>query len=465
MPTLCFVDLETTGSDPLRDGITEVAIVSVHEDGTVEHWSQLFNPQQDIPPFIQQLTGITPALVADAPVFAEQAQAIWQRLQGNMFIAHNARFDYGFLRAALRQCGLTLKTTVLCTVKMSRWLDPREARHNLDALIARHGLPSTERHRALADAQALWALWQHWQVQLPAERVQQAIAELTRRPNLPEHLDADLIDELPTGCGVYLMLGEGGRALHVGSSAHLKHRVLSHFSPARPSAFDLTLALQIRSLRWQTTAGELGAQLLQRRWQLDLQPALDRPPARQDELCAWHWQPGQPPRLVHATDAVFIRLQDVYGLYRTAKEAQKSLHRLAQKHKLCLKRLGLEKGSAGHVGGRPGKPCAGRLTHHCLGACVGREDADSHDQRLAAALAELRLAVWPWAGRIGVRERDARSGQVDIHWVDHWCYLGSSSGDSAPDLRIPAAFDVDIYRILQRALRQWPATDIIVDSD
>lgn len=462
MPDLCFVDLETTGSDPLRDAITEVAIVRVTADGQVEEWSQLFNPQRDIPPFIQQLTGITPDMVASAPLFDEQALAVWQRLHNQVFIAHNARFDYSFLRAALRRNGLNLRATVLCTVKLSRWLNPREPRHNLDALIARHGLPAGDRHRALSDARAVWALWQYWQQHETPQRLQEGIDELTRRPGLPEQLDADLVDELPTGCGVYIMLGEGGQALHVGHSLHVRHRVLSHFAPARPSAFDLALAVQVRDLRWQATAGELGAQLLQRRLQRQLQPALDRPVPRHEELCAWHWTPALGrPQLVHSTDEAFRRLQDVYGLYRNGKEAGKALHRLAQKHKLCLRRLGLERSS---TASRPGKPCAARELHRCLGACVGRESAEQHDERLAQALAELRLAAWPWSGPVGLIERDSRSGLQQVHWVDRWCHLHSSDDLDERPSAADAEFDLETWRILQRALRQWPPADLLLPA-
>jgi len=94
---LILVDLETTGANPLRDRITEVGLVLIDGD-EVTHWSSLVNPQTAIPPFIQQLTGINDEMVADAPVFADLAETLLTKLNGRLFIAHNARFDYGFLR-------------------------------------------------------------------------------------------------------------------------------------------------------------------------------------------------------------------------------------------------------------------------------------------------------------------------------------------------------------------------------
>lgn len=98
-------------------------------------------------------------MVQHAPLFATLAPALYARLQGALFIAHNARFDYGFLRNAFSQHGYQLRADVLCTVKLSRKLFPKESKHNLDTLVSRHSLASDGRHRALADADLIWQFW------------------------------------------------------------------------------------------------------------------------------------------------------------------------------------------------------------------------------------------------------------------------------------------------------------------
>ena len=155
---LVFLDLETTGTNPVSDRITEIGLVEVDADGRATHWSSLVNPGVGIPAFIQSLTGISNDMVRNAPTFDELAPALHDRLQGALFIAHNARFDYGFLRNAFSQAGLPFKSDVLCTVKLSRALYPQERKHNLDTLIERHQLQPGGRHRALADADLLWQL-------------------------------------------------------------------------------------------------------------------------------------------------------------------------------------------------------------------------------------------------------------------------------------------------------------------
>ncbi|HRE19078.1 MAG TPA: 3'-5' exonuclease, partial [Rhodocyclaceae bacterium] len=102
---LVFVDLETTGATAETDRITEIGIVTVSGDH-VSEWSQLVQPEISISPFIQQLTGISDAMVADAPRFADIADEVKRRLEGHIFLAHNARFDFGFLRQEFRRLGM-----------------------------------------------------------------------------------------------------------------------------------------------------------------------------------------------------------------------------------------------------------------------------------------------------------------------------------------------------------------------
>ena len=147
-PIYAFVDIETTGSRANLDRITEVGIVTL-ENQEVSEWSQLINPGVSIPANIQQLTGITPTMVSAKPSFAEIAEELYLELKDKIFVAHNARFDYSFLKAEFKRLGIDFSPKVICTVKLSRRLFPNQARHNLDTLIAVHGLQVENRHRAL----------------------------------------------------------------------------------------------------------------------------------------------------------------------------------------------------------------------------------------------------------------------------------------------------------------------------
>jgi len=152
---LAIVDLETTGAHASWDRVTEIAVVEVDGGEISSEWSTLVNPGTSIPPAIQALTGITNDMVAGAPAFEELAASLYERLEGRVFVAHNARFDYGFLRQEFERAGLKFQARTLCTVKLSRRLYPEHPRHNLDSLIARHNLACRARHRAMGDAQAV----------------------------------------------------------------------------------------------------------------------------------------------------------------------------------------------------------------------------------------------------------------------------------------------------------------------
>ena len=112
---LVFVDLETTGGSAAYDRITEVGLVRTRNGELVEEWSSLVNPGRPIPAYIEDFTGISNQMVAGAPRFAEIASVVQQKLRGAVFIAHNARFDYSFLRSEFLKSDMTFSAKVLCT--------------------------------------------------------------------------------------------------------------------------------------------------------------------------------------------------------------------------------------------------------------------------------------------------------------------------------------------------------------
>ncbi len=153
---LAIVDIETTGGSPGWDRVTEIAVMEIDGFEVSSEWSTLVNPGTRIPAAIQALTGITNDMVAGAQRFAALAEELFERLGGRVFVAHNARFDYGFLRREFERTGREFLAKRLCTVRLSRRLYPEHPRHNLDSLIERHGIDCRARHRALGDADAVW---------------------------------------------------------------------------------------------------------------------------------------------------------------------------------------------------------------------------------------------------------------------------------------------------------------------
>lgn len=449
---LVFIDLETTGANPVVDRITEIGLIEVDAEGKASHWSSLINPQTSIPAFIQGLTGITNNMVEHAPLFTDVAEELFERLQGAIFIAHNARFDYGFLRNEFSTAGYQLRSEVLCTVKLSRTLFPEERKHNLDALIARHSLLADGRHRALADADLIWQFWQQMQIKIPNETFDAALRSLLQRPNLPTHLAPDALDGLPDTPGVYLFYGENDLPLYVGKSVHLRQRVLSHFNSDHKLYKDMRLSQQLHRIEWRETAGETGALLLEAQLIKDLQPIHNRLLRRQRGLCAWRLQQGTAPVLSFASEQDFGCAEGLYGLFSSKRKAEETLRGLAEEHQLCLVMLGLEKRS------HADKPCFAAQLNRCRGACMGKENHALHNARLESALAGLQVKTWPYAGPVGLVEI-AEDGNSEVHVINNWCYLGTAkSEDSLWSMLEQApkrpAFDLDTYKILTKAFRQ-----------
>jgi len=272
---MVFVDLETTGGTFGVNRITEIGVVEVGPAG-VTQWSSLVNPEQPIPFFIQQLTGISDSMVRHAPTFESIAHDLLARLDGRLFIAHNARFDHGFLRSEFKRAGIKFQPDVLCTVQLSRTIYPTERRHGLDALIERHALVPSARHRALADADLLWQFWQHLHTTHSADTLRAHIDQVTRRFRLAGDIDEDTIERIPAGCGIYVFYGENDVPLYVGRSVRLRQRVRAHLSGVKRSAKEQRLAELVRRVEWSATGGEIGAMLEEGRSVARLGPAHNR---------------------------------------------------------------------------------------------------------------------------------------------------------------------------------------------
>ena len=287
LPAYVLLDLETTGATPLRDRITEIALIRFEHGHEVDRWETLVNPGMPIPAFIQNLTGITDAMVQDAPSFEQVAHKLDHYLDGAVLAAHNARFDHGFLKNEYRRMGATLRQKVICTVKLSRRLYPQHQSHGLDAIMQRHGLTCTARHRAMGDVELLVAYLETARQELGSEHVARVAGELMKGPCLPIGLDANLIDDLPDGPGVYFFYGANDLPLYIGKSINLRSRVLSHFSNDHGSNKDMRIGQEIKRVEWVETAGELGALLLESRLIKERQPIHNQRLRRARQLCAW----------------------------------------------------------------------------------------------------------------------------------------------------------------------------------
>jgi len=451
---LAFVDVETTGCSPGADRVIDVAVIGTRGGELEFEWQSLVNPGARIPDGITALTGIDNDMLAEAPPFEQIARELRARLAGRVFVAHNVRFDYGFIRREFARLGDEWSADSLCTVRLSRALYPQLARHNLDALIELHGIEIAHRHRAMPDAQVLWALWRKLRQEWPAAQLQQALARAAPRVELPGVLPPDLADELPMSPGVYRFFGVaesgGEELLYIGKATNLRERVLSYFFATAPDTRPARIATRVRRVEWTETGGELGALLREAREIRERQPRFNRQLRGASARFTWLFEADRAPQLVKL-DAEILRSGNAFGTYRTERDARRALEEMARARQWCLKMLGLEAGEGS---------CLGYQVGHCKGACVGAEPRTRHLARVKLGLMRLHLPAWPHAGAVVVRE--GWGERAELHVLDAWqhcatvraheCDLPLAELARGPRLQ-RREFDLDSYRILTRLLR------------
>jgi DNA polymerase-3 subunit epsilon len=246
---------------------------------------------------------------------------------------------------------------------------------------------------------------------------------------------------------VYVFYGDNPMPLYVGKSINLRERVAAHFSQDWRSETDLRLSAEIRRIEHETTAGELGALLRESALVKSCMPAHNRALRRKAEAGIAELHDGVP-RFVPAAGIEPSRLSGAFGPFASRTSMRATLRELASVHRLCALRLGLERRAYG--------PCFARQLHRCDGVCVGAEALEAHDARVTAALGPLAIPPWPFDGAALVREAFAEE-RVDVHVLDHWCWLGTARDDAelADLVEAPrrGEFDVDVTKLLLRRYR------------
>lgn len=454
MKTLAFVDLETTGSNFERDRITEVAIISLI-GSEINRFETLLDPQTYIPSGITALTGINQSMVQGKPTFEEMATTLKEELENKIFIAHNARFDYGFLKAAFKRVGIDFRPKVICTVKLSRLLFPNQKRHNLDTIIQTHGFKCSSRHRAMGDAEILLQFWQLCTTQFGAEELDKAVEKLLKQSSLPPHIDESLIASIPDGPGVYIFYADHGEYLYIGKSKTLRTRVLSHFQNALTQRKEAKMSLRIKHIEWINTSGELGALLLESQMIKEHLPTMNIRLRQTREMCVWKLELNQNDYLVPtllSKDSFVAGIQnEIYGPFRSKREAVEVLKKTAKTNNLCEAVLGLEKTP-------PGKACFGFQLKTCSGACLGIEKNEIHNLKLKTALKNMELSIWPYSGPIAIKEGEC------AHLFNKWCYLGVATDENTIDellSKSQSPFDMDTYKILKSSLKKINKNNIL----
>lgn len=255
------VDIETTGKGYHRQKITEISIIIFDGKQIVNEFTSLVNPQQQISTFITNLTGITNAMIRNAPLFATIANKVAEITKGCIFVAHNVNFDYNIIKDEFKNIGLDFKRKKLCTVRLSRKIMPNLRSYSLGSICALEQIPINGRHRAKGDAEATVELFKRLIQRDKTFVINSFLNAKSKQATLPPLLDKKIVDELPEKAGVYYFKNNQKKIIYVGKANNIKQRVISHFYDKKKK--EREMCIETADISYTETGSELLALLLE----------------------------------------------------------------------------------------------------------------------------------------------------------------------------------------------------------
>ena len=438
-----FVDIETTGGSYRTSRVLEVAAIRYENGEVVDEFSSLINPERHIPSVITSITGITEADIVGVPVFSDIADRFAEIMSGAVFVAHNVRFDYSFIKNEFALLGMPFTPKLLCTVRLSRSLYKAEQGHSLAKLIARYDIPFLNRHRALDDARAIAYFSQMAFDQQGPALFAAAVQHQLKTQSLPPNLDLAQIEQIENVPGVYIFKDETHQPIYVGKSITLKKRVMSHFQDVSPK--EVRISQAVYHIETIPTGSELAALVLESKLVKDLKPLHNRRLRRVSSyaMLIKKIQDGYATvSIAQGSVNVDTDLDTIYGIYPSRMKAKKRMEEITRTFELCPKLMGLEKATSA---------CFSYSLGRCKGACIHKESVELYNRRFELALEHTRLQSWPYDSPI-VLPVNQKGEQVIIK---NWMIQGyiDEIGDPVYDTESPN-FDMDEYKIIRRFIRE-----------
>jgi DNA polymerase III subunit epsilon len=374
-----IIDIETTGGSARIEKITEIAIYLHDGNQITGEFVSLVNPERNIPYFITNLTGITNEMVEKAPRFFEIAREIVELTEGRTFVAHNARFDYSFIRQEFKSLGFNYKRNILDTVALSRKLLPGHRSYSLGNICSDLNISINGRHRAAGDALATVKLFE---ILMAKDRetsgTKSVLMKNTRVSKLNPKLDIAKIENIPEEPGIYYFYNENGDLIYIGKSRNLQQRVSTHLSNNTTNR-SMEMRDLIADICWEATGSELIA-LLKESSEIKLNKPVYN---RAQRHSGFQWGIFS---FIDKNGYINYRYgkldsEEIPVSVFTSKEKTRSkLDSLIETYSLCQKLSGLYETDGA---------CFHYQVGICKGACCGNESVEDYNERAVKVTEEF----------------------------------------------------------------------------
>ncbi|MFY9241934.1 MAG: exonuclease domain-containing protein [Polaribacter sp.] len=443
------VDIETTGNGYKGQKITEISIFVFDGKKVVDEFTSLVNPEQNIPPFITNLTGITNAMVRNAPKFYEIAKKVEEITQDTIFVAHNVNFDYNIIQAEFKSLGFDFKRKKLCTVRLSRKIIPGLKSYSLGNICVDENIPINGRHRARGDAEATTELFRRLIERDDNFIINSFLNPRSRQATLPPLLDKKVVDNLPETFGVYYFKNLAKEVIYVGKANNIKQRVISHFYDKKKK--EQNMCLETADISFTETGSELLALLHESSEIKQIYPKYNRAQRRAGEavaLFSYEDQKG----IIHLAYNRLKLAPNPITKYYNVSEVRNHLEYLCKEFELCPKYCHLQTNVT---------TCFHYQIKECKGICCDKEAVESYNLRVKEAIKSVGIG----AENIVLTEKGRTKNEVGFALIIDGIYKGFGYLDKEQDALLTNPEDYlffvdlkkdnrDIQRILSLYLRK-----------
>lgn len=373
------IDIETTGNGAKGQKITEISIFVFDGKEVLDEYTTLVNPEQNIPPFITNLTGITNAMVRNAPKFYEVAEKIAEITKDTIFVAHNVNFDYNIIQDEFKSLGFPFVRKKLCTVRLTRKIVPGLNSYSLGNICISEKIPINGRHRAKGDAEATTELFRRLLERDTNFTINSFLNPRSKQATLPPLLNKSDVDNLPETFGVYYFKNSAKEIIYVGKANNIKQRVISHFYDKKKK--EREMCLETAHISFTETGSELLALLLESSEIKHRYPTYNYAQKRKKDafgIFSYIDQKG----IIHlAYNKLKLAPNPVIN-FNSIGECRTFLETLCIDFKLCPKYCHLQTNVAN---------CSEHILDDCLGICCNQESVEDYNIRVQEAINSINF--------------------------------------------------------------------------